>query len=163
MSYQEDVALAIRRVFQLGQTYWQQADSESYRENDKSDVTLEKYRATLAEPSEIAARADARIAELERECSQWRDELRIYRETENKRIAELEQAVTVRDTEVAGLETDLELARRDVERYRWLRDESGNDHHTPWCAVGYSDPTWLTGEHLDAAIDAARAGNGGGV
>ena len=99
-----------------------------------------------AEP-EIAARADARIAELERECSQWRDELRIYRETENKRIAELE--------------TDLELARRDVERYRWLRDESGNDHHTPWCAVGYSDPTWLTGEHLDAAIDAARAGNGG--
>ena len=93
------------------------------------------------------ARADARIAELERECSQWRDELRIYRETENKRIAELE--------------TDLELARRDVERYRWLRDESGNDHHTPWCAVGYSDPTWLTGEHLDAAIDAARAGNGG--
>ena len=49
------------------------------------------------------ARADARIAELERECSQWRDELRIYRETESKRIAELEQSVTVRDTEVARL------------------------------------------------------------
>jgi len=29
------------------------------------------------------ARADARIAELERECAQWRLELRIYRETEN--------------------------------------------------------------------------------
>ena len=85
--------------------------------------------------AEIAARADARIAELE-------------------------QSVTVRDTEIARLETDLEVARRDAARYRWLRDESGNDHHTPWCAVGYSDPTWLTGEHLDAAIDEARAGNG---
>lgn len=76
---------------------------------------------------EIAARADARITELERECSQWRDELRIYRETENKRIAELERSVTVRDTEIARLETDLELARRDAERYRWLRDQGGRE------------------------------------
>ena len=122
-----------------------------------------------------------------------------------ERIAELERAVTVRDAEIARLETDLELARREVvrlnqtvgvlsadianpapdmqeralkacghyeivtrletdaARYLWLRDESGNDHHTPWCAVGYTDPAWLTGKHLDAAIDAARAGNGGGV
>ena len=67
----------------------------------------------------IAARADARIAELERECSQWRDELRIYRETESKRIAELEQSVTVRDTEIARFETDLELARRDIVRLKF--------------------------------------------
>ena len=119
-----------------------------------TDISGELIHALQA--AEIAARADARIAELERESEQWRDELRIYRETENARIAELEQAVTVRDTEVVRLETD-------AARYLWLRDESGNDHHTPWCAVGYSDPTWLTGEQLDAAIDAARAGNGGWV
>lgn len=41
--------------------------------------------------SEIAARADARIAELE-------------------------TAITVRDTEIARLETDLELARAEVNR-----------------------------------------------
>jgi len=151
----------------------------SYYNKDRDNATLGKFytdhvsamtREGLHKKSDIASELavrDARIAEMERDNerfdAQWRDELRIYRETENARIAELEQAVTVRDTEIARLETDLELARRDAERYRWLRDESGNDHHTPWCAVGYSDPTWLTGEHLDAAIDEARAGNGGGV
>ena len=59
----------------------------------------------------IIARADARIAELKRECVQWRLELRIYRETENKRIAELEQAVTVRDTDIARLNAGVESAR----------------------------------------------------
>ena len=151
----------------------------SYYNKDRDNATLGKFytdhvsamtREGLHKKSDIASELavrDARIAEMERDNeridAQWRDELRIYRETENSRIAELEQAVTVRDTEIARLETDLELARRDAARYRWLRDESGNDHHTPWCAVGYSDPTWLTGEHLDAAIDEARAGNGGGV
>jgi len=151
----------------------------SYYNKDRDNATLGKFytdhvsamtREGLHKKSDIASELavrDARIAEMERDNeridAQWREELRIYRETENKRIAELEQAVTVRDTEIARLETDLELARRDAARYRWLRDESGNDHHTPWCAVGYSDPTWLTGEHLDAAIDEARAGNGGGV
>jgi len=89
------------------------------------------------------ARADARIAELERECTQWRDELRIYRETESKRIAELE-------AEVARL-------RVDAERYRWLRKGHVRgpyivDYHG--CAIRHED--------ADGDIDAARAGNGGG-
>ena len=46
--------------------------------------------------AEIAARADARIAELE-------------------------QSVTVRDTEIARLETDLELARIGARRYEVAR------------------------------------------
>lgn len=58
-------------------------------------------------------RADARIAELERECSQWRDELRIYRETEDARIAGLE-------AEVSRLRADAERIRRIDER--WARD-----------------------------------------
>ena len=35
---------ALNRAYQLGQTYWQQADSESYSQNAKSDVTAEKFR-----------------------------------------------------------------------------------------------------------------------
>ena len=42
---QRDVALrlALRRAFSLGQTYWQQADSESYTQNAKSEVTAQKF------------------------------------------------------------------------------------------------------------------------
>lgn len=80
----------------------------------------------LERAAEIAASADAKIAELE-----------------------LTLALTCNSGALRELQ-------RDAARYRWMRDESGNDHHTPWCAVGYSEPTWLTGESLDAEIDAAR-------
>ena len=98
---------------------------------------------------------DTRIAELERECSQWREELRIYRETENKRIAELEQSVTVRDTEIARLETDLELARRDGERLDWFRTLTQHK-------LARIRAAFIPGRDGDvrATIDAARAGNG---
>jgi hypothetical protein len=89
---------------------------------------------------ELAARADARIAELERECDQWREELRIYRETENKRIAELEQDVT----ELQRIKQAAELV------LRW--DWSDND-----------DDCLDDMRELSKAIDKARAGNGGGV
>lgn len=65
MSLKDDVTAAIRRAFQLGQTYWQQADSESYKENKKADATRDRYNALCIETAEIAARADTRIAELE--------------------------------------------------------------------------------------------------
>ena len=104
------------------------------------------------------ASADARITELERECSQWRDELRIYRETESKRIAELERAVTVRDTEIARLETDLELARRDAERLDWFRTLT--PHKLARIRAAFMPDS--AGD-VRATIDAARAGNGGGV
>jgi len=130
---------------------------------DPDDGSRKGFRKAA---SEIAARAYARIAELKRECVQWRDELRIYRETENKRIAELERSVTVRDTEVARLETDLELARRDAERYWWLRDKWYLNKREQRCLDEclslnpWADPP---PEDFDNAIDAARAGNGGGV
>ena len=113
------------------------------------------------------ARADARIAEMERDNeridAQWRDELRIYRETENARIAELEQSVTVRDTEIARLETDLELARRDAERWRklramnWTQKDALAVVHVRSLKLGTET---FTHDRLDLAID-ARAGNGG--
>ena len=71
-----------------------------------------------------------------------------------ERIAELESSITVRDTEIARLETDLELARIGAERYRWLRDQGGRDVDTPW--VVFRGGTWFLRAELDAAIDAAR-------
>ena len=78
--------------------------------------------------------ADARIAEMERDNeridAQWRDELRIYRETENARIA--------------GLEAD-------AARYRWLRKHHVNgplivDKYG--CAIAY--------EAADNEVDTTR-------
>jgi len=94
------------------------------------------------------ARADARIAELELECSQWRDELRIYRETENKRIAELESALlaerericaAIKATDDAASACDYMLDSDDC--IAVVRGELGPANYE----------------------DAARAGNGGGV
>jgi len=158
----------------------------SYYNKDRDNATLGKFytdhvsamtREGLHKKSDIASELavrDARIAEMERDNeridAQWREELRIYRETENKRIAELEQSVTVRDTEIARLETDLELARRDAERYRWLARFASYSH------IGQENGEWfkrwtfagplayaLEGETLGEAIDKARAGNGGVV
>ena len=51
--------------------------------------------------------------------------------------------------------------RRDAERYRWLRNESGNDIASPYvCGVHgapMGDAGWLTGEWLDEAVDKAMA------
>jgi hypothetical protein len=83
-----------------------------------------------------------------------------------ERIAELEQSVTVRDTEIARLETDLELARRDAERYRWIRDSDNEGpisagNATAFGEYGFERVEWFYDDELDAAVDAARAGNGG--
>ena len=60
------------------------------------------------------------------------------------------------------LEVYLRELKRDAERYRWLRDESGNDIAAPFvCGVHgapMGDAGWLTGDLLDAAIDAAMNG-----
>ena len=100
------------------------------------------------------ASAGARIAELEREIerldAQWRDELRIYRETDDARIAELE-------AEVSGL-------RVDAERWRKLRGMHWSNEDDFTVTRGRSVKLGFlaySGEQLDAAIDAARA-NGSG-
>jgi hypothetical protein len=42
-----DIEKALRLAYQLGQTYWQQADSESYKENAKSDATALRFKDLL--------------------------------------------------------------------------------------------------------------------
>jgi hypothetical protein len=43
------VCKALRRAWQLGQTYWQQADSESYAANRRSETTQAKFSNLLEE------------------------------------------------------------------------------------------------------------------
>ena len=59
---QDTVSKALRRAWQLGQTYWQQADSDSYRQNKQSGETqavfvklVDETRAALATPAQAAA------------------------------------------------------------------------------------------------------------
>jgi hypothetical protein len=44
-----ELRAALRRAFSLGQTYWQQADSESYHQNAKSDDTLAAFNTLVSE------------------------------------------------------------------------------------------------------------------
>ena len=100
------------------------------------------------------ASADARTAELEREIerldAQWRDELRIYRETDDARIAELE-------AEVSGLRVDAERWRK-LRGMHWSKEDDFTVTRGRSVKLGFLA---YSGEQLDAAIDAARA-NGGG-
>ena len=45
----ERITKALRRAFDLGQTYWQQADSDSYKQNAKSDETRQKFETLIVE------------------------------------------------------------------------------------------------------------------
>ena len=95
------------------------------------------------------ARADARIAELERNIerldAQWREELRIYRESGDARIAELEAALrrVRRWCMGSGYSASVRVAMKE-----WI--DGGMVGGMPE----------LTG--LEAAIDAARANGGEG-
>jgi hypothetical protein len=40
---------ALRRAFDLGQTYWRQADSDSYKQNALSDETRAKFDTLVSE------------------------------------------------------------------------------------------------------------------
>lgn len=46
---QSSIEKALRRAFSLGQTYWQQADSEYASQWKKADSTKEKFEELVAE------------------------------------------------------------------------------------------------------------------
>lgn len=48
---------SVSKAFQLGQTYWQQADGESYKQNKKSYETLERYHALVDDTRAVLAAA----------------------------------------------------------------------------------------------------------
>ncbi len=45
----ETMTKALRRAYHFGQTYWQQADSESYAQNRRSEETQRKFEALVNE------------------------------------------------------------------------------------------------------------------
>jgi hypothetical protein len=61
---------ALRKAYQLGQIYWQQADSESYSDNKKSFETSAKFDALLQDTIDAHI---AQHAETERQRNFWED------------------------------------------------------------------------------------------
>lgn len=55
----DTVSKALRRAWQLGQTYWQQADSESFIQNKKSETTHAAFVALLDDTRAALASAAA--------------------------------------------------------------------------------------------------------
>ena len=54
---QDTVSIALRRAWQLGQTYWQQADSEYTSQHRKADETQGKFDALVEETRAALASA----------------------------------------------------------------------------------------------------------
>jgi hypothetical protein len=62
---------ALRKAYQLGQIYWQQADSESYKENKKSSETSAKFDALLQDAIDAHIAQHAEMVDrlkLEAQC-----------------------------------------------------------------------------------------------
>jgi hypothetical protein len=66
--------------------------------------------------------------------------------------AKIEELIAERDK----LRAELAELRRDAERYRWLRDAEDRSYVALAMENG-SEPVWISGDELDAAIDAAMA------
>ena len=56
------VSKALRRAWQLGQTYWQQADSDSYKQHALSEQTQAVFMDLVTETHATMAQAGAMIA-----------------------------------------------------------------------------------------------------
>lgn len=54
---QDIASKALRRAWQLGQTYWQQADSEYVSQHRKSDETYAKFQQLVDETRDAIANA----------------------------------------------------------------------------------------------------------
>lgn len=64
-----EVATAIKRAYGLGQLYWQQADSESYKQNAKADGTHATFMDLLSQTSAIAQHTADEIDRLRAEVA----------------------------------------------------------------------------------------------
>ncbi len=53
----DTVSLAMRKAWQLGQIYWQQADSESIRQHRKADETQAKFQQLVEDTRAAIAAA----------------------------------------------------------------------------------------------------------
>lgn len=102
------------------------------------------------------------LSEKDRDLQAWKDRAdRVIKERDNlgREVKRLELAMpdyaeccALRDRAQA----ELEAARKDAERYRWLRAKARTDTGDPWIArSSLSGISAWTVEHADAAIDDA--------
>lgn len=98
------------------------------------------------------------------DCHKWHHECAVGRlesawQAQRDAENELSKALAGREmaeAEVRRLNAELAEARRDAERYRWLREQCGPDGNLTIAeAGGWSLRPW-GGDDPDAAIDAAR-------
>ena len=79
---------------------------------------------------------------------------------DSTKIKRLPSIVRTLNDEIARLRAELEAARVDAERYRWLRQSDLDENFKPYIHAPENDMEFwaLKGEYADAAIDAARGG-----
>ena len=63
------VSKALRRAWQLGQTYWQQADSDSYKQNARSEQTKAMFMDLVLETRATMTQAGAMVAAERERCA----------------------------------------------------------------------------------------------
>ena len=73
MTARQDIGDALKRAYNLGQTYWQQADSDYTSDHKKSDVTAATFKQLVAD-TETAMR------DHDSELAAEREKVRVLRE-----------------------------------------------------------------------------------
>lgn len=119
---QDLVSKALRRAWQLGQTYWQQADSDFVSQHKKSDITqarfdelIEETRAAVATtPTAVLPEPDAVISELMGLVDEWGMESHLRGEAE----------LDAQHSEATQEEIDCAKDRASKERAAWKAIES---------------------------------------
>lgn len=67
----ELVAAALRRAYALGQTYWQQADSDSYAQMLRAEATSKKFEDLVAETRAALAPTSGPVQEDQQKHDPW--------------------------------------------------------------------------------------------
>lgn len=70
----EEVGRALRRAYSLGQTHWQQADSESWKQNRKAAETQDNFNALVSATIDLVIALRARVAGLEADAGRLQQE-----------------------------------------------------------------------------------------
>lgn len=132
-------------------------------------IDIEELKARLLDSAEnwlneVDTRREAveAIEQLQRENAELKLAL------EDCRVLDVELNILdrIKDDEIAELRRDLEEARRDAERYQWLREKSAGqwDHPIVVTQRRTGDHMTYTGplifDALDSMIDAARQPQG---